>query len=290
MKTSSEINSAAKRIGEEKTIEMMARAGFDAWDFSMFRMACTDRDTHTACLNPDHPLGGRDYLAFARKLRRVGEDCGIVCNQSHAPFPSYYAGMDAPLKRALECTAEAGASICVIHPDNYKSAEENAEFFLELLPFARGCGVKIATENMWLWNNEKNESAFAACSTATDFRRHIDAVNDPFLIACLDIGHAEMRGSGDGAAHMIRTLGPRLGALHLHDNDKWKDSHQIPFSMQIDFEAVVRALHEVGYAGDMTLEADQYLAAYPDDRLADGIGELARAARRLRDMYDSLLK
>ena len=119
MKTSSEINSAAKRIGEERTIDMMARAGFDAWDFSMFRMVRTERATHTACLDPDHPLGRRDYLAFARHLRRVGEDCGIVCNQSHAPFPSYYEGMDAPLKRALECTAEAGASICVIHPDNY---------------------------------------------------------------------------------------------------------------------------------------------------------------------------
>lgn len=290
MKTSSEINSAAKRIGEEKTIEMMARAGFEAWDFSMFRMVCTDRATHKATLNPDHPLGGPNYLAFARKLRRVGEDCGIVCNQSHAPFPSYYEGMDAPLKRAIECTAEAGAGICVIHPDNYKSAEENAEFFCRLLPFAKGCGVKIATENMWLWDNERDESAFAACATGEDFCRHIDAVNDPFLIACLDIGHAEMRGSGDGAANMIRALGPRLAALHLHDNDRWKDSHQIPFSMQIDFEGVVRALHEVGYTGDITLEADQYLSAYTDDGIYDGILELSRAARRLRDAYCALYR
>ena len=288
MKTSSEINSAAKRIGEERTIDMMARAGFDAWDFSMFRMVRTERATHTACLDPDHPLGRRDYLAFARHLRRVGEDCGIVCNQSHAPFPSYYEGMDAPLKRALECTAEAGASICVIHPDNYKSAEENAEFFFRLLPFAKGCGVHIATENMWLWDKEKDCSTLAACSTGEDFRRHIDAVNDPFLLACLDIGHAEMRGSGDGAAHMIRTLGHRLGALHLHDNDRCKDSHQIPFSMQIDFSAVLHALREIGYTGDMTLEADGYLAAYPDERIEEGIGALARAARRLVDMYKSL--
>lgn len=287
MKTSSEINSAAKRIGEERTIELMARAGFDAWDFSMFRMVRTDRATHTACLDPEHPLGGRDYLAFARHLRRVGEDCGIVCNQSHAPFPSYYAGMDTPLKRALECTAEAGASICVIHPDNYKSAEENAEFFFRLLPFAKGCGVRIATENMWLWDEKKNESAFAACSTGEDFRRHIDAVNDPYLIACLDVGHAEMRGSGDGAAHMIRTLSRHLGALHLHDNDGWKDSHQIPFSMQIDFGAVVRALHEIGYTGDMTLEADQYLAQYDDEHIYDGIFALSQAAKKLLDLYKS---
>ncbi|MBQ8173892.1 MAG: sugar phosphate isomerase/epimerase [Clostridia bacterium] len=288
MKTSTEINSAAKRIGEEKTIEMVARAGFDAWDFSMFRMCNITWGIHEAPLNPDHPLGGRDYLAFARHLRRVGEDCGIVCNQSHAPFPSYYAGIEVALKRAIECTAEAGAEICVIHPDNYKSAEENAEFFLNLLPFAKSCGVKIATENMWTWDKEKDESAFAACATGADFCRHVDAVNDPFLVACLDIGHAEMRGSGDGAPNMIRALGHRLAALHLHDNDQWKDSHNIPFSMSIDFDAVVRALHEIDYRGYFTLEADQYLKDYADEDIYNGILALSRAARRLADAYEAL--
>ena len=35
MKISSEIASAAKIVGEEKTVEYMGKAGFDAWDFSM---------------------------------------------------------------------------------------------------------------------------------------------------------------------------------------------------------------------------------------------------------------
>ena len=38
MKISTEIASAAKIIGEEKAIEYYAKAGFDAWDFSMFEM------------------------------------------------------------------------------------------------------------------------------------------------------------------------------------------------------------------------------------------------------------
>lgn len=62
------------------------------------------------------------------------------------------------MKRAIECTAEAGGKICIIHPDNDKSAEENAEMYFDLLPFAKECGVKIATENMWNWN-EKTEEA-----------------------------------------------------------------------------------------------------------------------------------
>ena len=36
MKISTEIASAAALVGEEKAVEYTAKAGFDAWDFSMF--------------------------------------------------------------------------------------------------------------------------------------------------------------------------------------------------------------------------------------------------------------
>lgn len=42
MKISTEINSAAKIIGEKKAVELIAKAGFDAWDFSMFSMCKYD--------------------------------------------------------------------------------------------------------------------------------------------------------------------------------------------------------------------------------------------------------
>ena len=243
MKISTEIASAAALVGEEKAVEYTAKAGFDAWDFSMFDMC--KYDWSAGCFLPnDNPLASDNYLAFARRLKQIGLDNGILCNQSHAPFPS--RGPIIPyLKRALECTAEAGGKICIIHPDNYLSAQENAEMYFDLLPFAKECGVKIATENMWGWDTEKDQSSFAACATSASFNEHLDIVNDDFFVACLDIGHAEMRGSGEGAANMIRALGNRLQALHIHDNDCWHDSHQIPFSMSIDFDAVVKALKDI---------------------------------------------
>ena len=39
MKISTEIQSISRLLGEEKAIEAVAKAGFDAWDFSMFNMA-----------------------------------------------------------------------------------------------------------------------------------------------------------------------------------------------------------------------------------------------------------
>ena len=38
MKISTEIGSASRKVGEEKAVELIAKAGFDAWDFSMFSM------------------------------------------------------------------------------------------------------------------------------------------------------------------------------------------------------------------------------------------------------------
>lgn len=285
MKISTEIGSAARIVGEEKALEYLAKAGFDAWDFSMFSMWEYDWSTR-AYLKTDHPLASDHYLSFAKKLKQIGLDHGLVCNQSHAPFPSTCAENYPYFQRAIECTAEAGGSICIIHPNNDKSAQENAEMYGVLLPFAKACGVKIAAENMFNWNRQKGESCFAACATAEDFTAHLDAVNDPFFVACLDIGHAEMSGSGSGAVNMIHALKDRLQALHLHDNDKRHDSHQIPFSMQIDFAAVVKALNEVDYHGFFTLEADAYLRDYTSENILEGLQNLAASAKRLAVMFE----
>lgn len=285
MKTSTEIASIAKITGEKKAVELVAKAGFDAWDFSMFAMAPYDYETDTV-KDTDHPLFGNGYLSFARELKKIGLENGIECNQSHAPFPCRSPKMMPYLFRAIECTAEAGGKICIIHPANDKSPEENAEMFFELLPFAKEHGVKIATENMWNWSKEKDEASPAACSDEINFNAHLDAVNDPYLVACLDIGHAEMRGLNTTAEKMIRSLGSRLKALHLHDNDLHHDSHQIPFSMSIDFKKVVNALKEIGYEGYFTLEADQYLKKYTLSDVEAGVKNLSNAARKLADMFE----
>ena len=287
MKISTEINSIAKKVGMEKAVELCAKAGFDAWDFSMFDMCRIDWKTGLP-IQDENPLNGTGYLNFARKLKTIGLDNGIVCNQSHAPFPVAVPAVRSYLKRAIECTAEAGGEICIIHPDNDKTAEQNAEMYAELLPFAKSCGVKIATENMFNWDMAKNESSFAACATGEDFKKHIDIINDDFFVACLDLGHAELRGSGDGAVNMIRALGYRLQALHIHDNDHWHDKHQIPFSMNIDFGAIVKTLKEINYQGYFTLEADTFLRDYNTDNIFDGVLKLKESAKKLADMYEQL--
>jgi sugar phosphate isomerase/epimerase len=250
----------------------------------MFNM-CQYLWPQDVCVDSGHPLRTDNYLKFVRELKQIGLDNGIVYNQSHAPFPLDVPEVRSYLKRAVECTAEAGGEICVIHPANNRSPEENAQMYLELLPFAKSCGVKLATENMWNWDAGAEYSSFAACATADSFCRHLEAVNDDFMVACLDIGHAEMRGSGDGAANMIRALGSKLQALHIHDNDRHHDNHQIPFSMAVDFEEIVRALKEIGYTGWLTLECGTYLDKRDKTDVFGAVCDMAESVKRLSKMF-----
>ncbi|MBQ3141391.1 MAG: sugar phosphate isomerase/epimerase [Clostridia bacterium] len=287
MKISTEIHSGVVHVGEEKTVELLAKAGFTAFDFSMCDMFRYDWNKHCVIENGS-PLRSSDYLAFARRVKQVGLDNGIVCNQSHAPYPMVAPGVYPYILRAIECTAEAGGDICVIHPDNNGTPEQNAEIYHKLLEFAKPYGVRIATENMFNWDSKNDCALFAACATPESFNAHLDAVNDPSLVACLDIGHAEMKGSGTTAVEMIEALGSRLQALHIHDNDKWHDNHQIPFSMDIDYAPIAAALKRIGYNGYFTLEADSFLIqSYNADNLLEGMKKLFGAVKRIHDMVNN---
>jgi sugar phosphate isomerase/epimerase len=159
--------------------------------------------------------------------------------------------------------------------------------YWELLPFAKEHGVKIATENMWGWDTVQKHAVPVACSNAPAFAAQLDAVRDEDFVVCLDIGHAEMKGLNTSAVELIHALGPKLQALHLHDNDRWHDSHQIPFSMDIDWEAVTKALADIGYSGYFTLEADVYLNSFREENLFQGCRDLADSAKKLVAMFET---
>ena len=286
MKTSTEIRSSAKYVGEEKAIELIARAGFDGWDFSMLCMVNYNWATGEGSLSR-HELCGDNYLKKVRAMKQVGIDNGIVCNQSHAPYPTYCKTIRDTFERSLESTAEAGARICVVHPDNYKSAEENAELFFELLPTAKKYGVNIAIENMCTWYEDRHSFGPTACSDPSDFLAHLNILNDDNIVACLDVGHASLKGIGTNPSEMIYALGNKLQALHLHDNDLLGDRHQLPFTMSIDFDSIAKALADIGYGGYLTLESTCYTAKYNAENIFDALCDMHAAAKRISDMVES---
>lgn len=272
MKISTQTSFFAKMFGEEDAIRKLAEIGYDAYDFSMFNL-----DNENCLINR------KDYESYAGRLRQIGEDNGIVCNQSHAPFPSYlpndeeYNSRLFPLLvRAIEATSLLGGEIVIIHPaifpikkadDVSACMEKNMELYNSLLPYARDCNVKIALENMYNWYQGDSTSSPAPCYSAEEFNAYLDKLDPNHFVACLDLGHSEMKGSGEGsAAEIIRALGhDKLKALHIHDNDLIHDSHTLPFTEKMDWDRIMTALKEINYDGEFTFEADCFLMQFPKE-------------------------
>ena len=259
MYISTEMSSFYRLGSLEKVLDLLKESGFTAFDFSMFGGL-----SHELLL-------ADDYKEKARALRNYADGLGWPCNQAHAPFPTVRKGdeefnekMFPKVCRAIEVAGILGAKVCVVHPCNDYTAEENAELYKKFEPVARKAGVKIGVEYMFNGiDPQTNFQTPAACSHHDDFRRHLELLPRDVFVACLDIGHAELCGLNTSAVQMIETLGDRLEAIHLHDNDKLRDRHQVPFSHGIDFGVVIAALKKVGYKGDITMESDRFAANAP---------------------------
>ena len=127
--------------------------------------------------------------------------------------------------------------------------------------------MQIALENMWQTDPLRGCGDSDVFSTPTEFRDFLDSLQDPWACACVDVGHAGL--AGEDPANLLRTLGgSRVKAVHIHDNGHKADDHTLPYLGKLDWDAITRALGEIGYEGDFTFEVTNYLTPF-DDALAD---------------------
>ena len=256
----SQTTSCASKFGEEKAIEIIAKAGFDAVDYCML-----DLDKENYVLNSD------SYKAHALKLVEVAKRNNVYFNQGHAVGYIPHEDHDTVIKklieknsRAIEISGIMGIRTLVIHPvafGNYIGREEyvfekNMQYFKGLLPYAEEHGVKLACENMWCSDKRKKVTTGGVCGNPFEHARYIDEINHPLLVACIDVGHCSL--SGREASDCIRVLGDRLGALHIHDNDYLDDMHTLPGLSEMNFGEIMKALKDIDYKGDFTLETDHF--------------------------------
>ena len=65
------------------------------------------------------------------------------------------------------------------------------------------------------------------------------------------------------------------------------DLHTLPYQGCIDFESLCRALGEIDYKGDLTLESTAFTFRTPDHALPEAIRLMATVAKELADKVDS---
>ena len=293
MLTSTQNGKLQKCYGTAESIRMLKQAGFDAYDMSMYSFFG----------DASNPFNGEHWREEAQKIRAYADSLGMPCNQAHAIFP-LIRGDDSDaarhecLLRQMEIASILGAKIIVVHPHQHlyyhknveKLKELNMEFYRGLIPYCEKFNIKVAVENMWRNYYDRNSTRItdSVCSRAEEFRDYMDTLNSPWLVACLDIGHVSL--VGEDMTRMIHALGHHLQALHVHDTDTCSDLHTLPFHGKIDFEEVTQALADIGYEGDITLEADNFYGTLPTDRreaLQAAAGYMAQVAALIRTMVQS---
>lgn len=234
---------------DKLAFEALAKGGFTSYDYSLFWIGETE---HIGIDN--------NFRENALKVKNLASSFGLTCEQTHSYFTGGYDEESIKkridyISKDIEITSILGAKITVLHPINDWTMEQNVEWIkTNFLPLAHKFDVKIAIENCWTVENNK---IVPMCSSkANDFVKLIDAFDDDYVVACLDIGHAEMNQCETSAVEMINALGPRLKALHIHDNDKWSDAHQIPYTQKINFSKILDALKQNNYQGNITFEVE----------------------------------
>lgn len=284
MRLSTTTGELAKVFGFNKCIDILADAGFDCADFSQF-----DECVYGADLNKD----------FFTEWRKYAEDKGVFFNQSHAPFSSSFKDEEKTKKRFNEITeamkraSYLGVSNIIVHPCQHLSYaqegnpeilfEYNMDFYSRLIPYCEEYGIRVALENMWQWTGMINHST---CSRPAEFVRYLDELNNDCFVACLDIGHANL--VREDLPDFIKALGnKRLKCLHMHDVDGTNDSHTLPYYGVVEWEKVMKALAQIGYEGDLTFEADEFLRGKPTELYADCEKLMEKTGKYLISLFES---
>ncbi len=284
MKLSMSIGPVVSRFGIGDAIAMVADAGFDALDFSFINMRDTKSNVYAAMM-------GDDYRSVCEEALRTAKAHGAVFNQAHAPFgggyESYMSNLVPMFPRMFECCAIMGIPTVVVHPIQrgrfYGHEDEmlalSIDFYKSLIPLCKEYGVKVAVENMWQTDN-RNYIVDDTLASPEQFCACVDALPAEHFTACLDIGHVEL--CGREAKDLIRALGhDRLGALHVHDVDRIRDLHTLPYLGKLNWNDITEALRDIDYKGDFTYETEGFLHPFDDEFIPTALRFMHDVGRHL---------
>ena len=287
MRISMEGHELRKRYGDEKMIALLKEASFDSVDYALH----STQDDLRILLSEDD-----EYITHAKQLRKMLDEAGIVCNQTHAEtgmrdyFP--YDVSHQKYKEVVRCIEIAGilgAKHLVVHgvSNPFQNSEEvfiqrNIEYYTSLIPYCEKNGVRVAVENL-MEINPKTERYESFIGTPQALAAVVKGCNSPWIVGCMDIGHAALIMD---PVQFIRECEPGIiQALHVHDTDYVDDRHMLPFTQDLNWPEIMKALKETGYPGDLTFEIVLYMKRMPDALIPDALKFAHRVGEHLVSLF-----
>jgi len=232
----------------EECVRRLAEAGWRTMELA--GKHCNDLEQRT------------DPEGHFKSLRKLLDDLGVSMPQMHGPGVNV-CGEDRPdmekAFRAMRFGAILGVKLFVWHASSGRFDEDeedlkrvrdaNAEAIGRLAEEGRKLGMKVAIENLM---DGIHDGLRTFTAVPAELIWLIDGTDPENVGVCWDTGHAHLQRLDQGKA--IRTLGSRIIATHIADNDTSRDQHLLPFEGTIDWKAVMSALRETGYSGTLNLE------------------------------------
>ncbi len=268
MKIATTFGDLVKYVSDDykEAVGLMGETPFRFLDFSFCDM--TD--------NPNHRLMQENWKEIIIAVLQRGDELGIRFVQAHLPDCRIDAERHEQAIsiciRALECCGILGIKNAVIHTSNGEGAfyypqdkkayfEANKPFFDAILPTAERLKIHVLLEN----SCNANMGGRYFPMTGQDLNDMITFLNHPNLGAAWDVGHANIEGLNQ-REEMV-TLGENLKAVHLHDNNGRRDTHQRPFHGTVDWDSVLRGMIDSKFEGYFTFEADNDIPYREKDTL-----------------------
>jgi sugar phosphate isomerase/epimerase len=225
--------------------------------------------------------------AGAKPLARAFADEGVKINSLHAPFFDHDSGGERKwlsishlnekirahsleiIERCVETALSLGSGIIVIHfgsggdKNTHETVSRLFSSLVQVEDMTRGSGVAAAYENMG--------TPTSLCGYISHF---IEKYEFRGAGVCLDVGHANLN---EEPVSAVGGCGKLLINMHASDNNGHSDSHDIPFSGNIKWGALCRAINQSGYEGCFTMEP----------RFS---GDAAALLERLKEAYEAILR
>ncbi|MBQ6947332.1 MAG: sugar phosphate isomerase/epimerase, partial [Clostridia bacterium] len=252
-------------------------SGFDAVDWNIDhaweRRDVLENGVHAKCVFTENMDTILDY--WKEHLEAIREN-GLKIAQAHAPFPAYtlsYNGrhpdfLDYAIevyKNCIRLCHQAGCPYLVIHgisrrrglehPTVEEQDEVNRKLYTSLIPTLLETDVTVCLENLFT-GDPHHLHVSGHCSEPQKAAAFIDELNQTAgkecFGLCLDVGHLFLLHID--FTYYITTLGTRIKALHIHDNDGAADSHLAPYAGNVPWEDFLSAMKAIGYKGILNFE------------------------------------
>ena len=295
---------AVDRLGLDAGLAAIKAAGFEALDFNL--------NVTWAQLKAPGPLefyaDDASFTAYVEEVKAAVKKHGLVFGQFHATAPTWMRNNEHAAEKArfgviksIEMCAACGCDKIVVHPnmdgnmmDPLPKKEEwelNIAFYSSLIPLLRQYGITCCLENMWGWDNSTSRKIYGSvCADMNEAVRYIDTLNEiageKLFGFCLDTGHLVILG-GD-LYEAVYTLGDRLVALHIHDNDGRGDDHSAPYIGGVTlWNRFLLALRETGYKGNLSFETAGAVRCFPNELIPSALKLLGDTANYFRSVLQT---